>query len=74
MQQDYKRNTDIRRHADEAIVRDVDFVPDPFDAEARRTNLSDLEQVAVLNKRKKPHGIRARKSLALYHATGDWIR
>ena len=73
---DYERDhaADLRRHADEAIMREVDFVPDPFDAEARRVRLNQLEPIAALNGRKKPTGVRARKSLALYHATGDWIR
>ncbi len=55
-------------------MREVDFVPDPFDAEARRVRLNQLEPLAALNGRNNPTGIRARKSLALYHATGDWIR
>ncbi len=67
-----KSAADLRRHADEEIVKAVDFVPDPLDAEQRRMKHRELLQVDVLDHRKE--GRNARKSVAIRNATGVWVR
>ena len=65
---------DIRLHADEEVIGEVVFVPDPFDAEAMRTRKLGRIRLDVLNSRKKAHGRAAHKAAVIYQETGVWVR
>ena len=65
---------DIRCHADEEVIGEVVFVPDPFDAEALRTRKLGRIRLDVLNSRKKAHGKAAHKAAVIYQETGVWVR
>ena len=68
---------DIRCHADEEVIGEAVFVPDPFDAEALRTaDERELGRIRldVLNSRKKAHGRAAHKAAVIYQETGVWVR
>jgi hypothetical protein len=65
---------DIRRHADEAIVKAVDFVADPLDAEQRRMKQSELSCLPELAHSKVPFGAWTRRAEAIARATGVWVR
>lgn len=69
-----KDGADIRRHADEAVMREVAFAPDPFDAEQARMKLLDLPSLSALCWRKTAGGTEARKADAIARATGVWVR
>ena len=65
---------DIRLQADEEVIGEVVFVPDPFDAEAMRTRKLGRIRLDVLNSRKKAHGRAAHKAAVIYQETGVWVR
>jgi hypothetical protein len=66
--------TDLRFHADEEIIGEVTFMPDPFDAEQLRRRKLGRLNLSELGGRKKAHGKAAHKAHVLYRETGMWIR
>lgn len=66
------RSLDIRYHADERIVHEVDFTPDPLE-EKTPDAATPFPRVDALESRKKPTGLKARRALAIHERTGMWV-